>query len=74
MDFMDRRYPSRMDVRGYLGDALTGSKVSKNEYVSWEEALTAYRSSNNTFRWQSLVPMGNMLPERSFIRCPYLAI
>jgi hypothetical protein len=73
MELMNRRYPNRVDVRGYLGDVLTGSKTSKSEPASWAAALTGFSNNNDTFRWQSLVPIANMLPGDAFVDANVLA-
>jgi hypothetical protein len=64
---MDRMYPDRIEIHGFLGEALAGNFLTGDNPADWQSALARFAQLNNPFRFQELLPVQSLLPDAPLI-------
>jgi hypothetical protein len=59
---LDRMYPDRLEIHGFLGDALAGNRLDRERSPDWQTALGRFAQGNNPFGFQKLFSALSLLP------------
>jgi hypothetical protein len=53
---LNEDFPGRIELHGYLGDALTGAHLPERASATWPRAVRRFGSRNDTFYFQQFLP------------------